>query len=220
MESVESFVAWIQGLPPVGLLLLVFFIAYIENIFPPSPSDVLLVMVGALTGRGAFGLLPALIAATAGGTLGFLTAYAAGRYFEQHLIEGRWSRFLPVSAIYQVESLFRRYGYGVILANRFLAGTRAAVSFFAGMSRMNLGVTTILCAVGSAIWNAILLYIGLAFASNWRRGVEYLRIYSKVATIIALVAIVVFIWYFLRWRRTSADTRAESDRDLLSNSDE
>ncbi|MER3457615.1 MAG: DedA family protein, partial [Chloroflexota bacterium] len=74
-----------------------------------------------------------------------MTAYWAGRYFEGHVIEGRFSRFLPMSAITRVEAMFRKYGYGVIIANRFLGGTRAIVSFFAGMARMNLAKTTALC---------------------------------------------------------------------------
>ena len=70
----------------------------------------------------------------------------------------------------------------MIVANRFLAGTRAFVSFFAGMSKMSLPVTTLLSALSAAVWNSILLYLGMVFANNWRVGAEYLALYSKVAT--------------------------------------
>jgi membrane protein DedA with SNARE-associated domain len=201
----EQAISWLQTLPPVGVLALMFLIAYIENIFPPSPSDVLLVFAGTLIGIGVVPFAPALAVATLGSVLGFLTAYVFGRYFERHFVSGRYNRYLPVNAIHQVERLFNRFGYGVIVANRFLAGTRALVSFFAGMSRMNLPVTTLLSAVSAAVWNSILLYLGMVFADNWRAAARYLALYSKVATVVFGAAVVVFLWRFFRKRREIAD---------------
>jgi membrane protein DedA with SNARE-associated domain len=207
METVMSL---LQQLPPLGVLGLMFFVAYIENVFPPSPSDVLLVFAGTLVGVGTVGFVPALGAATAGSTLGFMSAYYLGRYFERRIVEGRPHRYLPVNAIYKVEGWFQRFGYGVIVANRFLAGTRAAVSFFAGMSRMNLPATTALSAVSAAAWNAILLYLGMIFADNWRRVAGYLAFYSKIATVICVIAAALFLWRFLRRRNSSADSNQRS----------
>ncbi len=207
MNFMEQAILWLQQLPPVGVLALMFLIAYIENIFPPSPSDVLLVFAGTLIGVGTVGFAPALIVATLGSTLGFMTAYLLGRYFEQHVVSGKYSRFLPANAIHQVESLFKRFGYGVIVANRFLAGTRAIVSFFAGMSRMNLAVTTMLCAVSAAVWNFILLYLGKIFAGNWRTVADYLQLYSLVASILIGGLLIVFLFWYLRKRRNNNRVR-------------
>ncbi len=204
----DQAISWLQQLPPAGVLALMFFIAYIENIFPPSPSDVLLVFAGTLIGVGTIGFAPALISATLGSTLGFMTAYVLGRYFEQHIVSGRFSRYLPANAIHQVERLFKRFGYGVIVANRFLAGTRAIVSFFAGMSKMNLTVTTLLSAVSAAVWNSLLLYLGIIFANNWRVAAEYLALYSKVVSVIVVAALVIFLWWFFRKRRNATNTAA------------
>ncbi len=205
MELMDQAINWLQQLPPLGVLALMFLIAYIENIFPPSPSDVMLVFAGTLIGLGTIDFVPSLIVATLGSTLGFMTAYVLGRYFEQHVVSGRFSRFLPANAIHQVEGLFRRFGYGVIVANRFLAGTRAIVSFFAGMSKMNLAVTTVLCAVSAAVWNSVLLYLGVIFANNWQVAAEYLAMYSKVMTVIVVAAVVIFLWRYFRKRRASAN---------------
>jgi len=204
MGLIEQGINWLQDLSPVGVLALMFFIAYIENIFPPSPSDVLLVFAGTLIGIGTIGFAPALIISTLGSTLGFMSAYGLGRYFEGHVVEGRFSRYLPLGAINQVERLFLRYGYGVIIANRFLAGTRAIVSFVAGMSRMNLPVTTALCALGAAAWNAILLYLGMAFGKNWQQVGHYLSIYSTVVTVLVIVLVAIYAWRYIRNKRQSA----------------
>src|SRR5688572_27486672 len=126
MDFIEQLITWLQQLPPSGVLLFMFFVAYIENLFPPSPSDVLIVFAGTLIGIGAVGFPSSLLCTTLGSTTGFMTAYMIGRYFDKSA-HGRLSRYLPLNALDKVEQLFRKYGYGVIIANRFLAGTRAIV---------------------------------------------------------------------------------------------
>jgi membrane protein DedA with SNARE-associated domain len=205
MEQIESIINYLQSLSPLGVLGVIFLVCYIENVFPPSPSDVLLVFAGTLIGVGTVGFFPALAASTLGGTLGFMTAYGAGRYFERKMTTGKFARFIPTNALQQVEKLFQRYGYAVIIANRFLAGTRAVVSFFAGMSRMSLPLTTLLCAISATVWNALLLYAGKALANNWRSAIEYLAIYSKIATTVVLVAVAILIWIYIRRRRTARE---------------
>jgi membrane protein DedA with SNARE-associated domain len=212
MDFMEQAYLWFQSLSPVVVLALMFLIAYIENIFPPAPSDVLLVIGGTLIGSGKIGFPVALIVATMGSVLGFMTAYVFGRYFEQHFVSGRYHRYLPVNGIHQVERLFNRFGYGVIVANRFLAGTRAIVSFFAGMSKMNLLATTILSALSAAVWNSILLYLGVFFADNWRDADRYLTTYSKIATAVFGAAVILFLWKYFRKRRRIADSQVSNEQ--------
>ncbi|HKX32055.1 MAG TPA: DedA family protein [Blastocatellia bacterium] len=202
----DQFITWLQQLPPYGVLALIFFIAYIENIFPPSPSDMLIVFAGTLIGVGSINFIQCLVAATLGSTFGFMTAYLLGRYFEPHLMAGRFGRWLPTSALLQVEKLFRRYGYGVIVANRFLSGTRAIISFFAGMSRMSLPATTLLSAVSAALWNSLLLFLGIVFARNWRTAAEYIQIYSTVVSIVIGVALIILLLVYLRRRRNATNS--------------
>ncbi|NBO66111.1 MAG: hypothetical protein EBU88_14940, partial [Acidobacteria bacterium] len=80
----EQGIFWLQQAPPWGVLLLMFLIAYVENVFPPAPSDMLLVFAGTMIGFGTVDFAPALIAATSGSTTGFMSAYLLGRYFERH----------------------------------------------------------------------------------------------------------------------------------------
>jgi membrane protein DedA with SNARE-associated domain len=207
MDLLEQFVGWLQTLSPMGVLALIFFIAWLENVFPPSPSDVVLVFAGTLIGVGTISFFPALIAATLGSTLGFLTAYIAGRYFEQRIVSGSFGRFLPVAVIHKVEGLFQKYGYGVIIANRFLSGTRAVVSFAAGMSKMNPGITTLLCALSALAWNVLLLLLGKSFGDNWRKVGDYLATYGKAVTVIIVV---IAIALSLRYWRQKSHQKTES----------
>jgi len=204
MTKIEDLISMLQNLSPMGVLLFVFVVAYVENIFPPSPSDVLLVFGGTLIGVGTVGFIPTLLSATLGSTLGFMTAYLAGRYFGRRITEGRLSRYLPAGAIDKVERWFQRFGYGVIVVNRFLAGTRAVVSFFAGMARMNLAVTTLMCAVSAAVWNCVLLYLGMVFGKNWHLVADYLATYSTIVTVIVVAIIAGLLLWYLKQRRDTA----------------
>ena len=207
MSLVEQLITWLQQLSPLGVLSIIFLFAFIENIFPPSPSDVLLIFGGTLIGLGTIDFTSMLIASTLGSTLGFMLAYGLGRYFQHQLLQGTASRYLPVNAIDRVSTWFQRYGYGVIIINRFLTGTRAVVSVFAGISKMNFAVTTLLCAVSAAVWNFLLLYLGKSFGKNWRQVMEYLSVYGEVVTAVIVFLLLIFAGKYFWQKRQAAKAK-------------
>src|SRR5690606_33515552 len=75
-ESVHQFADWLQALPPAWIYATLFAIAYGENVVPPLPGDVAVVIGGSLVGLGLIGFAPLVGVATLGGALGFLTMYA------------------------------------------------------------------------------------------------------------------------------------------------
>ncbi|HLP27758.1 MAG TPA: DedA family protein [Candidatus Didemnitutus sp.] len=198
---IESLVTFFQGLPPTGVLALTFGIAYIENLFPPSPSDVLLVFIGTIVGVGVVGFVPTLVAATAGSVLGFSTAYGLGRRYGDAIADSPMVPFITRDLITKVERWFDKYHGLIIVANRFLAGTRAVISFVAGISKLPFPRTLVYCAVSAALWNALLLTIGVNVGERWRDVDQYISAYGWVVT--GLLAIVLTVWiYRKRKRRT------------------
>ncbi|MBK7577893.1 MAG: DedA family protein [Ignavibacteria bacterium] len=198
---IESLVTFFQGLPPAGVLALTFGIAYIENLFPPSPSDVLLVFIGTIVGVGVVGFVPTMIAATAGSVLGFSTAYGLGRRYGDAIADSPMVPFITRDLIAKVERWLDKYHGLIIIANRFLAGTRAVISFVAGISKLPFPRTLVYCTVSAALWNALLLTIGVNVGARWRDVDQYISAYGWVVT--GLLAIGVTIWiYRKRKRRT------------------
>jgi membrane protein DedA with SNARE-associated domain len=155
----ETILTQFSDLTPLWIYLTIFFFAYIENLFPPSPSDIVVVIAGSLVATGSLNLIPTFLFATAGSLVGFLTAFIIGWQFDKKLVHSGKLKFITVESLEKVENSFRKYGYYLIVANRFLPGTRAVISFFAGMSRLNVNKTTILSLVSSAIWNAFLFIL-------------------------------------------------------------
>lgn len=193
----ETIIALLKTLSPLGILLVTFAITFIENIFPPSPSDILLVFCGTLVGVSVVGFVPMLFSATAGSVAGFLVMYWIGYEFGVKILESGKLRFLPLDAVHKAEAWFQRYGFGLIVANRFLSGTRAVISFFAGMSQLPLTKTTLLSAVSAFAWNAILIVVGMELGENWIQIQSYLESYGAVMSVIAGLAILIWatIWF-------------------------
>jgi membrane protein DedA with SNARE-associated domain len=196
---VEAIVTYLQSLDPLPIYLLAFSIAFIENIFPPSPSDVVIVFTGSMVGIGRVNFAETLLITTLGSTAGFVVMFKAGHWFGSHILETGRISFIPVASVKKVEAWFHHYGYWIIIVNRFLSGTRAVVSFVAGMSEMNLLVTTILCFLSALAWNAILISGGWYLGSNWQRIGIFLDTYSEIVTgVVVLAALVWTFWYLSR----------------------
>jgi membrane protein DedA with SNARE-associated domain len=206
---VEDFINHLAQINPMWVYVAVAAIAYIENIFPPFPSDVVVVFAGSLVGLGTIDFTSVLLLATVCSTLGFMSMYKIGDWFGDKILEAGKIKFLPREGVIKVESWFQRYGYFVIIANRFLAGTRAVVSFFAGMSELSLPKTTILSFLSALTWNFILLLAGQKLGQNWQAISFYLETYSKTVTTIIIIVVLILVARYLY--RKSGTTNTPSD---------
>jgi len=191
--SVEVIVDHIYNVSPIYVYIIAFLIAYLENVFPPSPSDGVLVFIGYLVAVSRVHFLPVLLLSTLGGTLGYLTMYKLGQVFGNNIVKKGGSRFVSIEGIHKIERWFNKYGYWVVVGNRFLLGTRAVVSFFTGLSHLNITTTTILSAISSFVWNIILIYSGMVLGKRWRYIEHHLDEYAILITCITGIVILAFV---------------------------
>lgn len=197
----EELVKELTGLNPLWIYAVVACVAFIENFFPPFPSDVIIVFAGSLIGIGGVVFPIALLLATVGSTAGFLVMYKVGEWFGDSILETGKIKFIPVDSVKKVELWFQQYGYWVIVANRFLSGTRAVISFFAGISDLSLLKTTVLSFLSALTWNFILLFAGQKLGENWERIGIYLEAYSRTVTSIVVVVVLLLAVRFYYRRR-------------------
>jgi len=196
---VEELIRRLSALNPAWMYVTVAGFAFFENVFPPLPSDALVLFVGSLVGVGTIDFSVALIATTIGSTAGFVVMYKVGDWFGLKILEKGKLPFIPVDKVHRVEGWFRKYGYFLIVVNRFLTGTRAVVSFFAGMSELPLTATTILSFVSALIWNFLLLFAGKELGQNWQAIGWYLASYSRGITIVlTLIAFFLIVWFMYK----------------------
>ena len=204
IEFLEWSYTILRIIPWYSILIFALFITFLENIFPPSPSDVLLLFMGTLIADSShLTFLNLSIASTAGSTLGFVTMYYLGYKFENKIVESNKLKFISKENLEKPTNWFNKYGYFIIVANRFLSGTRAIISFFAGVSKLDIKKTTILSAISAYVWNSILIYLGIVFASNLDIVKEYINLYGKIVFPLLIIIILVLLIKFIINRKKS-----------------
>jgi membrane protein DedA with SNARE-associated domain len=208
----EQFVNYLAALNPVWIYCVAGAIAYVENVFPPLPSDVVLVAAGSLAGLGRVDFALLLVLSTMGSTAGFITMYKVGDWFGVRILETGKFKFIPLERVHKVETWFKKYGYWIVVANRFLAGTRAVVSFVTGMSELSLWRTTLLSLLSSLLWNFLLLFAGRELGQNWRAVYFYLETYGKIMTVVLVAVLLVGVvrYYYKNLKRNNSSHNSTS----------
>ncbi|MEM1056393.1 MAG: DedA family protein [Bacteroidota bacterium] len=212
MESVEALATWLMGLPPLGIYGVLFAVSYVENVVPPIWGDTLIVLCGWLVGVGTLAFGPTVFLATLGGALGFMTMYALGWKLGDAVANPSRLRWIPRAPLQAAERWLKRWGQGVVLANRFLAGGRSVISLLAGSSRLPVLQTSIWASVSALAWCVLLVAGGAWVGAEWERVLNILTAYGRVIT--ALVALAVVVGAIRWWRgrppQETAKTPVES----------
>lgn len=200
---IEHILSFISELTPFWIYIALFFFSFVENVFPPSPSDLVIVVGGSLIGTGELHFIPTLLITTIGSVIGFMTLFFIGTQFDRKVIQAGKIKYISIEGLTKVELWFKKWGYWIILANRFLPGTRSVISFFAGLSELNFKKTSVLATISALIWNAIIIYLGIIFGTNIEIIDKYLSTYSNIAWIVTgLIASVIALRFLLRKRKT------------------
>ncbi len=207
MEAVATFVEWLRALPPAGIYAVLFVVAWGENVVPPIPGDLVVVVAGSFVSLGLIGLAPTFAVATVGSILGFMTVYAAGRRLGAAVHDPARLRWIPRGALTTVTVWLEKWGMGVVAANRFLSGGRAVIGLLAGASRLPAGPVALWSTVSALAWNVVLVGGGYALGTQWARLVVVLRQYGRAVTLLLLAA--GLAWGVRRWwKRTRGEKRA------------
>jgi len=195
----------ISSFTPFWVYVTLFFFAFVENVFPPSPSDLVVVIGGSLVSTGVISFIPTLLLTTIGSVVGFMILFYFGSTVDRKVVHSGKYKYIPVDAIEKVELWFKKYGYYVIIANRFIPGTRSVISFFAGMSSLNVKKTLLLAAISALVWNAIIIYLGYVFGNNVKDVDKYLSTYSNIAISITVVVVIILVVKFYLSRKKNKE---------------
>lgn len=201
-ETLTQLVEWMSALSPIWVYAIVLGIAYLENVVPPIPGDMIVVFGGYLAGLGRVDLWFIVLLATAGGTAGFMTMYWFGHMFGSAVLEPDRFRWLPKRRIRKVRLKLREWGYGLIAANRFLSGLRSVISLTVGMAHMHAWITLAFAALSAFVWTAGLAVIGRMVGENWELVSGYLQTYGWIIMGVIVVVVAVQV---IRWRMNRED---------------
>ena len=93
----------------------------------------------------------------------------------------------------RAEGWFARYGDAVVLGARVVPFARSVVSIPAGTSRMPPARFAVLTALGSAVWNAVLIGAGYLLGANRDRVSDWVGAYSDVVLAAVVVAAAAYL---------------------------
>jgi membrane protein DedA with SNARE-associated domain len=192
----QQIISYISTLDPALIYVVLFFFAFIENIFPPSPSDFVVIVGATLIANSTLGIIPILLLTSVGSALGFIVMYWVGEFLGVKLLRSGKFKFIKQESLDKADRFFHKYGYNIILINRFLPGTRAVVSFFSGVHRLKQMRTFIYAAVSSFVWNAILIFLGIQLGNNLELVDKYLSKYSQIILAVTTVIIIIVLIRF------------------------
>lgn len=202
----EAITQFVHNASPLVVFTLILLASYIENIFPPIPGDTILIFGAYMVGVGDLSYFLALVTTLVGSVAGFMTIYYMGHRFGRGFIFERQQKWFSDKALARVDRLFNRWGYGVVLINRFMAGLRSVIALFAGVGHLDWRKVFGLSFLSSLVWNGVLIWLGARLGKNWEVVRHYLAEYNSIATIVFLVIIATWLGY--HWRVKQQRKRA------------
>lgn len=184
-----------------------FLLIFIENIFPPIPSEVILTFGGFMTRSTSMTVFGMVVAATLGSVLGAIALYYLGHLLNRDRLVEIVTKYgsvlrVKISDIDKAETWFIKYGNRTIFFCRMVPILRSLISIPAGMAEMKFQLFLLYTTLGTLIWNVILVSAGAILGENWERVLEFMDVYSSVAyTIIILGAAAFLLTLYLRKRK-------------------
>ena len=164
--------SWILGFLERGGYIALALLTFVESVFPPIPSELILPLAGYLARQDELALWGVVLAAGAGAVLGALPIYYMGRKLGRDGLRdwaerrGRWVAVSP-DEIERAHDWFDRHGGSAVLLGRVMPGVRSLISLPAGTAGMPLPKFLVHTAIGSLAWSAILAAAGYALGAGY-----------------------------------------------------
>lgn len=203
------------GYPGITLVM------FLENIFPPIPSEIVMPFAGFLVADNGEMTFPGIvIAGTLGSVLGALVIYHVGVWADDLVIRRfvrHYGRYFTVSEqdLDRALSFFDRYGEAIVFFGRLIPIIRSLISLPAGMKRMPLRRFLLFTALGTAIWTALLSAAGVILKENWEDILTFIDTYQMVTLVVVGAAVLVLVIrrYWSVWtHRSHLDLLQDGDR--------
>ncbi|NLK25790.1 MAG: DedA family protein [Euryarchaeota archaeon] len=181
----------------------IFLAMFIEGIFTPIPSEIIVPFAGYLASVGRFNIILVVLISSLGAAAGSTIAYFIGRQLGRPFID-RFGRYFGFGhdSMSRAEAWFERWGNYGILAGHSLPGIRSIISFPAGISKMDLKRFILFTFMGATIWNTVLTVAGYLLGEYYLVFAENLDGWDIVILAAVCIAFIVYVLYG-RWKRSA-----------------
>ncbi len=201
------------GSPGSGAGLL--FLALVLFLSTFASEDLTCVIAGILAAAGTLSYPLAVGICLAGILVGDLAVFLAGRFLGARAVRHapfRW--VLNERRLRSTEEWFHRRGAMVIVASRFLPGSRLAVYFTAGMVRVGVGKFLLVFVIAAALWTPLLVGLAMLLGNPLLRFFTAFEHYALLGLVGFILCLLILIkvalpllthrgrrLFYGRWRR-------------------
>lgn len=182
------------------------FLMFLENLFPPIPSELIMPSAGFQASQGNLHIVGVVAAGTAGSLLGALFWYWVGRLAGEDRLKGwarrhgRWLTLTPKD-IDKADDWFDRHNTLAVFLGRLLPTIRTLISIPAGLFEMRPGPFLLWSGLGTTIWSSALATAGYLLGDNYHAVSGYM---NPVANVIIAAIVLAYLYRVVTWRKDRA----------------
>jgi membrane protein DedA with SNARE-associated domain len=196
---------WIVRLIEQSGYLGIAFLMFLETLFPPIPSEVIMPIAGVAVGKGNLNLFGTIASGTAGAMLGNIIWYLAARALGHGRMEPfvrRYGKWITISwrDVERAHRWFDRHGIVFVLTGRLVPTVRSLVSIPAGLLDMRFRNFLLASTVGTAIWTTFLTLVGVKLQEEFRSIDQILGPISS-----GILALFVLVYFYRLARHKGGD---------------
>ena len=190
---------WVTRLIEQSGYLGVAFLMFLETIFPPIPSEVIMPVAGVAAAKGKLSFTLSVLSGTAGAMLGNIVWYLAARALGHDRLRpivkrhGKWLT-LDWKDVERAHRWFDAHGIAFVLLGRLIPTVRSLVSIPAGLLDMRFRNFVIASTIGTAIWTGILAGAGYKLQENFR---DIGKVIGPASNVILGTLVAIYVWRLL-----------------------
>ena len=206
---------WVVRLIEQSGYLAIGFLMFLETVFPPIPSEVIMSVAGVASAQGKLQFGWVVASGTAGAMLGNIVWYLAARALGIARLEPfirRWGRWLGLTwpELQKAEVWFRENGTFFVFLGRMLPTVRSLVSVPAGLLKMRFKTFVIASTIGTAGWTTLLATAGYKLGENYT---DIDKVIGPASNAILAVLAIAYVWRLWTHRDVEDAPMDHSDPD-------
>jgi membrane protein DedA with SNARE-associated domain len=169
----------------------VFATTFIEGIFPPIPSDVVVLFCALLVAKGTLHWFPLFLSAFIGGTLGALLVYWIGYSKGREFFLSKPRPFLSPKRLLEMESHFGKYGNAILALNRAVIGGRSFGFLIAGLTDYKFKKVMLYGTPGIVIWYVMVIALGMFFGDRAKQMVNGIIMVVMIILALSVISMII-----------------------------
>lgn len=211
-QTLTDFINWFSTFPEWALCPILFGLALVQYIFPPVPSDTLLVALGILVSQGVFNSILGFTSYSLGAVLGaaalFTVAYKLGDRVRKIKII---NRLIDEKTYEKARKTIDKYGGGSYFLLRFVPSMQCISIIVMGLAKIRKRKAYFYVSCVTVLACAVYYLIGVVLGANIPmilRVLDAMGTFGKIL-LVALIAVIVAAIVIYKLRKKQTDKQEE-----------